>query len=138
MVDYFGLPKKGRSDKQVFTPQGTNANLNWQQWVKPTGANMIYMYAIGGGGGGGGGFTRAAAAAGGGGGGGGAAATASLLIPAIFVPDVLYVQPGIGGLGSTGSGVAGSAGGHSYVSIGAFPTGAASEMITHQQVYLHL
>jgi len=136
MKDYYGLPPKTHADVQTYYPQGTNANGTWQQWVKPRGVSMIYMYAIGGGGGGGGGFTRVSGAAGGGGGGGGAS-TASLLIPAFFVPDVLYVQPGIGGAGSTGSGVAGSPGGHSYVSIGSFPTGTVAEKITHTQVYLH-
>lgn len=136
MIDSFHLPPRFSNDVQVFRPFSTNTNSAWQQWVKPPGISMIYMYAIGGGGGGGGGFTRASGAAGGGGG-GGTGATASLLIPAFFVPDTLYVQPGIGGLGSTGSTVAGSAGGHSYVSIGAFPAGTVASMITAQQVYLH-
>jgi len=136
MIDAFHIPPKYQSDMQVFLPVGTNANLSWQQWIKPPGVSMIYMYALGSGGGGGGGFTRASGAAGGGGG-GGAGATASLLIPAFFVPDTLYIQPAKGGAGSTGSGVAGGAGAHSYVSVGAFPAGLAASMITHQQVYLH-
>jgi len=124
MFDVFGLPPKEQANVKVYYPQGTNTNGTWQQWMKPRGTSVVYMFAIGGGGGGGGGFTRASGAAGGGGGGGGAA-TASLLIPAFFVPDVLYVQPGVGGLGGAAN-TAGSAGGHSYVSIGAY-----------QQVHLH-
>lgn len=136
MIDVFGLPLRGNSNVALYSPLGTNTQGTWHQWVKPPGAAMVYMFALGGGAGGGGGFTRASGAAGGGGG-GGAASIASLLIPAIFVPNTLFVQVGVGGIGSTGSTVAGSNGGHSYISIGAYPAGTLASMITHQQIYLH-
>lgn len=89
--DSFGLPPVFKADVQVFRPLGTNTNSTWQKWYKPRGVSMVYMFTIGGGGGGGGGFSRASGAAGGGGG-GGSASSASLLIPAFFVPDILYVS----------------------------------------------
>lgn len=134
MFDVSSLPPQTRDDLRIFLPLGS-AN-SWQQWLKPRGVTMVYMTVIGGGGGGGGGFTGIATSARGGGGGGGSAGIARLLIPAIFVADVLFVQPGVGGAGSTGSGVAGGNGGISYISIGPFPSGTAANIITAGACYL--
>jgi hypothetical protein len=84
-------------------------------WRKPFGISMVHILAAGGGGGGGGGFTRASGVNGGGGGGGGAGGLVKLIIPAIMVPDCLYVYCGAGGLGGSGSGVAGSSGINTYI-----------------------
>ena len=53
----------------------------------------------------------------GGGGGGGSGAITTLIMPAIFLPDVLKVAAGAGGRGGTGdaSGIAGTA---SWISLG--------------------
>lgn len=88
---------------------------------------MLYILCIGGGGGGGGGFTGAAAASRGGGGGGGGSGQLSLIIPICLVPDILYIQSGMGGLGvSSGGGVAPS-GILSHVSI--FPDSNAQNLV---------
>lgn len=89
----------------------------WNSWVKPRGITMVHILCIGGGGGGGAGFTRSAGNNGGGGGGGGGSSQTSLLIPAAFLPDVLFVQVGQGGAGGASSGNAGVAGIVSTVSI---------------------
>lgn len=78
-------------------------------WEKPSNARYFSFLIIGAGGGGGGGFTRAAAN-GGGGGGGGSGGIVRLQLPTIFVPPILYLNVPQGGLGGSGSGVAGGAG----------------------------
>jgi hypothetical protein len=77
-----------------------------QVWKKPAGCSMVNIYAIGSGAGGGGGHSAAAGVRRGGGGGGGGSASTRLTIPAIFVPDMLHIQLGVGGAG----GAANSAG----------------------------
>ena len=75
-------------------------------WTKPSGASLIYFAISGAGAGGGGGY---AAAGGGGGGGGSGGQLLFLWIPAIFVPDSLYLSVGMGGAGGN-RGTPGSAG----------------------------
>lgn len=118
MMDLGHLAPRFTSDVQMFQSQGGA----WMSWNKPRGASMCYMLCIGGGGGGGGcnsntnssDFTGM-------GGGGGSSGLATLVIPALLLPDTLYVQVGAGGAGGaggSGSGAtAGSAGGVSYVSL---------------------
>jgi hypothetical protein len=101
--DLYGLPDNADS-QQVFTYTGEA-----QHWNKPRGVRMVFMTCIGPGGGGGGGFTGATSTERCGGSGGGGGAICSLLIPAMFLPDVLWACPGPGGIG----GVAGSASGSS-------------------------
>lgn len=132
-IDNFGLPPDKRENMMVYYPEAsTNA---WQKWEKPRGCAMVYMIAIGGGAGGGGGFTRATTADGAGGGGGGTGAVARVLLPAFMVPDHLYVQPGAGGLGGAASST-GTAGGISYVSMGAYPAGSVANMTTDNNLFL--
>lgn len=112
MFDLNHLPNVPRDTVQTFqnpTAFGT--------WIKPRGINFVHIFCMGAGGGGGGGFTRAAAAAGSGGGGGGSGGQATLTIPAYLLPDRLFIIVGAGGRGGTGSGVAGAAGGRSFVLI---------------------
>lgn len=119
--DFLDYPSISRCDAQLF--YANNQLQTWNAWIKPRGITMVYMVAIGGGGGGGAGYQRTAGSAGGGGGSGACSGVSRLLIPAHFLPDVCYVQVGIGGLGSApqiGGTTATSAGSgsNSYVSLG--------------------
>ncbi len=107
MLDIPHIPRAGGADIQIFTRPSGSLNIDWMTWAKPRGATMLHMYLIGGGGGGGGGLTGASTTTRGGGGGGGSSAQSSLLIPLMFLPDVLYVNVGIGGLGAFSGGTAG-------------------------------
>jgi hypothetical protein len=95
------LPHFGAAEWEVFTPQqDTTTSRGWQTWLKPPGCSFIYVMIAGGGGGGaGGGSTAATARVGGGGGSSGG--SGGLLIPAILVPEALYVRPGMGGAGGS-------------------------------------
>ena len=107
------LPSLTNGDIQEFTPSALAAAEGYQTWFKPRGASMIYMLALSSGGGGGAGMTGATATVRCGGGGGGAGARSVLLMPAIYVPDVLYIRVGLGGAG--GVNVAGTAGSRSFI-----------------------
>lgn len=104
-VDQFGLigigapapPGAYRGDVQVF--EYTGLAQAWQTWNKPRGVSMAWFSVLSGAGGGGAGFTRATGLAGGGGGGGASSNMHRFMIPAIFLPDLLCVQVGNGGLG---------------------------------------
>jgi hypothetical protein len=85
------------SNVQGFFNGGT-----WQTWVKPSGAKLVNIICQGSGAGGGGGLQRTITPRGGGGG-GGSGATARLTIDANLLPDILYILPGVGGVGGTSS-----------------------------------
>lgn len=109
------LPRNGITNWSVFYGQQNATVANgWLPWMKPAGCSWVYIFAIGAGGGG-------ARPANGaqiiGGGGGGSGSVTRLLIPATFVPDILYVRTSPGGAGGTSANQDGSAGGSSYVSI---------------------
>jgi hypothetical protein len=112
MFDQFHLPNDDLS-QQVFYAGATG---EFRVWNKPRGAKLVTIVCLGSGGGGGGGFSGASGSARGGGGGGGGAAVTRVTIPAMLLPDVLYVQVAKGGL-SGAAGVDGTIGGFSYVSI---------------------
>lgn len=114
--DFGYLPPQFKGDVQMFLPQSTTTTT-WQQWIKPRGTTMVYMLCVGGGGGGGFGFAGLSNTARGGGGGGGSGAINSLILPAVFLPDVLKVSAGSGGIGGN-SPTGGSSGVASYVSMG--------------------
>jgi hypothetical protein len=96
---------------------GLAGSIQWIPWCKPRGRfEGIELFTLGAGGGGGGGFTGAASSARGGGGGGGSGAMARCIIPYDLVPDILYLQPGVGGIGG-GNTVAGTAGTLSQVAV---------------------
>src|SRR6266566_4642662 len=112
--------------RQVFyANHASGATAPFQVWSKPRGISMVYIFTISGGGGGGGGFTAAAAAARGGGGGGASGGAYRVLAPAMFLPDRLYVQVGKGGIGGSGSGVAGAVGDKTFVEL--YPTFNAAD-----------
>jgi len=79
------------------TPGGvfTSLNSGYQTWRKPRGVKNVYILTVGGGSSGAVGANAAATNAGGAG--GGSAGQSCLYIPALFVPDVLYIQCGSGG-----------------------------------------
>jgi hypothetical protein len=106
------FPAYGNGDWQIFTPAASTTTTNsWGQWTKPAGCKMIYFYMQAAGGGGGKAAAFVSTAPGGGGSGG----NSRLLIPACFLPDVLYMRPGSGGATRTTSG-AGNNGTQSYIS----------------------
>ena len=101
MLDISDLPL--RDNTQVFY-----ANYVIQTWQKPRGCKFVYIFSLGGGGGGGGGVSGAAGTNRIGAGGGGAGGFNHQIIPAIFLPDTLYILVSTGGRGgnpnSNGSG----------------------------------
>jgi hypothetical protein len=110
MFDVSHLPNVNNgADIQVFKTPGVFP------WYKPRGKSLITMLLIGGGGGGGGGFAGAAATARSGGG-GGSSGIAKLSIPAAFLPEILFCQVGLGGLGGDAN-IGGAAGDFSAVTL---------------------
>ena len=123
MLDVLNLPKPQNGYIDYFFGDAATAATSWRTWEKPRGISMIHITCFGGGGGGRSGWcanspTRS------GGAGGGSGGFSRLLIPAVFLPDVLYVSVGRGGAGGVSittagstTGMAGSAGSLSAVSI---------------------
>lgn len=107
MLDLTGF-LDGARDVSIFnTTGGGNA---WQTWVKPRGTKTVFIFCLGSGGGGGAGFSGASLTARGGGGGGGSSGQCMGQFQSHMLPDILYIQVGVGGVG-------GSAGALSYVSV---------------------
>ena len=81
---------------------------NFQIWNKPVNASFVQFTVVGGGGGGGAGSNESGSlvTSGSGGGGGAPGGLVSIGMPAILVPDTLYIRVGAGGLG--GASVSGS------------------------------
>jgi hypothetical protein len=81
----------------TITPGATvwNAVTQWQTWRKPRGVKNVFMIGVGGGSSGAVGANTAASNAGGAGGGSGA--QTNVWLPAMFLPDILYIQCGTGG-----------------------------------------
>jgi hypothetical protein len=94
----------GDSVREFFATGATT----FQVWQKPTGCTMVYMLAIGSGSGGAGGQTGGVGNGRTGGGGGGGGAQSRLLIPAFLLPDILFVQVGLGGDGGAANGNGGA------------------------------
>lgn len=122
--DIGSFPRPGTAvDVQVYigiTPVGSVGNY-WQCWTKPNGVSMVHIFALSSGSGGGGGFSRAAGNPGGGGGGGASGGQSSLLIPAMMLPDQLFMYVPNGGAGVTSG--AGTAGEVTYVAMYPASTG---------------
>jgi hypothetical protein len=93
MLDVFGFPTPQGANYQAFYGGGTV-----RDWVKPRGASMVRMLLIGAGSAGSNGATTA------GGSGGASGAVTQWIGPAIFIPDVLRISIGAGGLPSGGAG----------------------------------
>ena len=127
MLDFSHIVSNPNLDIQMFVGEA-NATAGvgtgeWKTWVKPRGAKFVYMIGVGGGGSGGNGLNTAGTS--GGGAGGGSGAQSNLLIPAMFLPDVLYIQAGLGGVGQPTSGFVPAAGTPTYVAIEPWTTLAA-------------
>lgn len=120
MLDQLDLPINANGNLQIFNCNSIYYYFNaWQTWVKPRGATMCYIFAIGSGGGGGSGIAGSNNNVSGGAG-GGSAASVSLVIQANHLPDFLYISVpngGAGGSGTTGSGDAGVQGGFSFITV---------------------
>lgn len=96
-----------RREAGTASVNGTTSISSWQTWQKPNGCSFVYMLIIASGGGGGRPTSGATTTAGGGGGSGG---HTRVMIPAMFLPETLYVWPGSGGLGATTVTTAGAQG----------------------------
>ena len=115
MLDVFHIPSNTDSTKIFYATGGTN---DWQTWQKPRGAKFIQIFCLGAGAAGGSGAVSTGTVSGGAGGNTGGLVKATF--PAILIPDTLFIQVGLGGIGNiTGTG---GSGGISYVSIA--PTGS--------------
>jgi hypothetical protein len=120
MLDFNHVLATPGADIQYFQGPATTTLLQWQVWRKPRGAKWIYLLGVGGAGGGSTGINSGTTS--GGGAGGTSGAQSVVMIPAMFVPDVLYIQAGAGGQGATTSGAAGGAGTVTYVCINPYTT----------------
>ena len=96
MLDISHIPNQS-NNVWVFYTQGETV---WQTWVKPRKCNFVWIMCIGGGSGGygGGGNGLAGSAPG-----GASGAVTKALYTANVLPDTLYIQPGTGSVGGTGS-----------------------------------
>jgi len=91
------LPRNGITNWSVFYAQQNATTTNgWLSWMKPAGCSWIYFFVIASGGPG----YAGQAGTNTGGTGGGSGGITRLLIPASVIPDIIYVRPGIGGVGS--------------------------------------
>ena len=118
MLDFNNILATPGADIQYFQGPATTTLVQWQTWKKPRGARWIHLLGVGGGGGGGAGINTTTTS--GSGAGGSSGGQTSVMIPAMFVPDTLYIQAGRGGLGATTSGGLGTAGIITYVCIAPF------------------
>lgn len=99
MLDLNDILSTPGYDVQYFEGSFSSQTL-WQTWKKPRGVNWVYILAVGAGGGGGSGRV-ATAGGGGGGGGGGSGGLSTIFMPAMFIPDTLFVSCPVGGSPST-------------------------------------
>ena len=95
-MDVFNLPNNDDNNR-IFYPNGSGDT--WQTWYKPKNTKFIYIQTIGGGGGGGSSPNTGVSTVRGGGGGGGCSSVANGMFIASLLPDILYVQVGVGGVG---------------------------------------
>ncbi len=115
MLDLSHIPNSQQDIQIFYASAGTN---QWQTWRKPKKCNYVYIICIGGAGGGAGGYGTNTAFVVNTAGGGGAVSRA--LYNSQQIPDVLFVQVGLGGAGGAGgvsSGGAGGAGSRSWVAL---------------------
>jgi len=112
MIDYNHLPNIDQNIS-IFTTAGSTA---WQTWQKPRGCKFVYIFVLGSGGGGQGGGSGASLTARAGGGGGGSSGVNKGMFLSNTLPDTLYINVGVGGLGAA-AGLNGGNGAFSYVSV---------------------
>jgi hypothetical protein len=104
MIDLLHLPKPTTGNADYFIGKSSTLGQSWETWEKPRGITMIRFICIGGGGSGGNGFASATTTARGGGGGGGSGGYSSVVLPAILIPDTVYISAGRGGIVGAGMG----------------------------------
>ncbi len=120
LADYSHLPNIKGTNTRSFVgtkqPAAVTAT-SWQSCNIPKTASFVSIFCVGAGSGGGGGLTRGAGVASiaAGGPGGGSAAIARGLWMASCLPSQLFLLPGNGGIGGSGSTVAGVVGARSVV-----------------------
>jgi len=118
MLDINHIPIQSDNLK-IFYARGTT---DWQTWQKPRGCKFIWIMCIGGGAGGNGGGTNSPST------GGGSGGVCRALYQANTLPDILFIQPGAGSVGGTGtsgtSGNASATANNSFVTIAAGSTAA--------------
>lgn len=119
--DFGFLANTSKYDKQVFYATSTT---NWQTWIKPAGCSRVSIFTVGGAGSGGGGASGST----GGGGGGAPGQPVFYTTLAVLLPDVLYIQSGLGGL-AVAAATVGNAGGTTIVSIS--PTSNGQDYVTN-------
>jgi hypothetical protein len=109
MLDLSHIPNNQENIKVFYSTGIANA---WQTWQKPRKCQWVWIMCIGSGGGGGSAYTGVFAS-------GGSGAVTRALFNASHLPDILYIQVGLGGAGAIGvaGNLAGSAGNRSNVSI---------------------
>lgn len=116
-----------QQDQRFWVYTGNKVANGYQTWSKPPGISFISIITIGGGGGGSGAAIWQDGVQVRGGGGGGAAAMTPIFLPAYLVPDILYINVGLGGAGGAASTTttanAGLNGGATYV--GYYPVQSA-------------
>lgn len=95
MLDLSHIPNS-QQDIKFFYASGSA----WQTWQKPRKCNYVYIMCIGGGSGGQGGGNNGPEGVGAGVGGGSGAIT-KVLYNSQLLPDTLYIQVGLGGIGGT-------------------------------------
>ena len=123
-MDVFGLTNKPQFNWVFYSNGSTNS---WQTWQKPPNCKFVSFFLIGGGAGGNGGTGTAGTNRAGGGGGGGSSITRGLY-PAIVLPDILYIQVGLGGIGGSSS-TLGTSGTLSYVCLEPITTNIADLLL---------
>ena len=111
MIDYNHLSNIDQNTA-IFTAAGSTA---WQTWQKPKGCKFVYMFVLGSGGGGGGGQAGIGVGRTGGGGGGSSGVNKGMFL-SNTLPDILYVNVGVGGTAGPPNGNGGN-GAFSYVSV---------------------
>jgi len=107
MIDLFNIPNS-QDNTSIFYANGSA----WQTWRKPRICNYVFMMAIGGGAGGGAGFNGTANMSIG----GPAGAITRALFNSSNLPDILYIQVGLGGRGGIPNN-SGAAGNRSFISL---------------------
>ena len=110
MLDLSHIPNSQQDVQIFYAISGSNS---WQTWQKPRKCNYVWIMCIGGAGGGGGAFAQANQAYSNGGGSGG---VLRALYNAQQLPDTLYVQVGLGGVGGAPT-LPGSSGTRSWVAL---------------------
>lgn len=130
MLDFSHLTDNPNVNIQSFFGNSDAAtNLtDWKVWTKPRGVKWVYMIAVGAGASGAGGTFTGASAASAGAAGGASGAQSTVLIPAIFVPNTLFIQTGLGGRQGTAitSALASVNGTPTYIAVEAFSTLASN------------